>query len=241
MKYAVELWNGFQMLKFELNGRKAVLVKPEHPCEGNKWLLKAEYFGAFPEFEIEMLKRGYFLAYISNRTRWHRTEDDTAKEQLCAFLSEEFGLCKKCMPVGLSCGGMHAIYFAAAHPERVAALYLDAPVTNLLSCPAGVGKGTSDMYEEFRSDTGMTVSDLINYRNHPIDKAVSIAESRIPVFIVAGDSDDTVPFDENGQVLYDVLLSHGADVQKIVKPGCNHHPHGLEDLTPLISFTLKNY
>lgn len=241
MEYIKEIWRGFEMLKFELDGRKAILVKPECPCEGNKWLLKTEYFDAFPDFEIEMIKRGYYLAYISNKTRWHDVSDDVAKERLCRFLSEEFGLCDRCMPVGMSCGGMHAIYFATAYSERVAAMYLDAPVINLLSCPAGIGKGTTSMYDEFRAATGMTVIDLINYRNHPIDNIKSIIENNIPVFLVGGDSDDIVPFDENGEVLYNLLKANNADITKIVKKGCNHHPHGLKDNTPLIEFTLKNY
>lgn len=86
------------------------------------------------------------------------------KEAFCEFLHQEFGLDQKCLPVGMSCGGMHAVYFAAKYPERIAALYLDAPVLNLLSCPAGVGLAGDEMYEEFVRDTGMTKSDLIKVR-----------------------------------------------------------------------------
>ena len=58
------------------------------------------------------------------------------------FLTAEFGLSEKCVPVGMSCGGLHAVKLAAAHPEMVSALYLDAPVINLLSCPFGLGGGS---------------------------------------------------------------------------------------------------
>jgi len=241
MDFIKENWHGFEMLKFSFEARRAILVKPEKNCEGNKWLLKTEYFDAFPDFELEMLKRGYHLAFVSNKTRWHDKSDDGVKDRFCEFLSNEFGLCDKCMPVGMSCGGMHAIYFASCYPQRVAAMYIDAPVINLLSCPAGIGKGTTSMYEEFVNAKGMTITDLINYRNHPLDKAIVIAEKEIPIFLVGGDSDDIVPFDENGEAFYEAIKKYNGNIVKIVKKGCNHHPHGLEDNTPLIDFTLKYY
>lgn len=240
MIYQETKWNNYKCLEFEFQGRKAKLVCPNEPCEGNKWLLKTEYFGAFPEFEIEMLKRGYHVAYVANKTRWHDASDDDMKEAFCKFLCQEFHLSEKCLPVGMSCGGMHAVYFTAKYPERVAALYLDAPVLNLLSCPAGVGLAGDDLYPEFVEHTGMTTSDLINYRNHPIDNVEAIVIHKIPVFLVAGDSDTVVPYIENGKILYTYIKERGGDVQEIIKPGCGHHPHGLDDNTPLIEFALKN-
>ena len=203
MNYTVNEWNGYKCLEFSFQDRVAKLVCPKNNCEGNKWLFKTEYFGAFPAFELEMLDKGYHVAYIANKTRWHDESDDTVKEAFCQFLHEEFELNEKCVPVGMSCGGMHAVYFAAKYPERVAALYLDAPVLNLLSCPAGVGVAGDTMYEEFVKHTGMTITDLINYRNHPIDRLNVLLDHHIPVFLVVGDMDDVVPYVENGKMLYD--------------------------------------
>ena len=113
MNYTVNEWNGYQCLEFSFQDRVAKLVCPKKSCEGNKWLFKTEYFGAFPAFELEMLNKGYHVAYIANKTRWHDESDDAVKEAFCQFLYEEFELNEKCVPVGMSCGGMHAIYFAA--------------------------------------------------------------------------------------------------------------------------------
>ena len=52
------LWNGFQKLDFEFKGHKATLVFPNEENKTSNWLLKTEYFGAFPNLEIEMLKKG---------------------------------------------------------------------------------------------------------------------------------------------------------------------------------------
>ncbi len=33
----------------------------------------------------------------------------------------------------------------------------------------------------------------------------------------------------------------GLDCPVYIKPGCDHHPHGLEDNTPIIEFAIENY
>ena len=235
------IWNGFKKIEFNFEGRTAVLVFPEKAVEGNKWLFKTEYFGAFPDFEIEMVRRGYHLASLQNETRWVGKDDIDIKARFADFLNKEFSLHKKCVPVGMSCGGMHGVYFAAKYPQYVAALYLDAPVINLLSCPCGVGDATDHLYEEFKNATGKTTSDMINYRNHPQDVAPKLIENNIPVFLVAGDSDTVVPYHENGKFINDLYVSNNAEITTIVKPGCDHHPHGLVDNTPIIEFVLKHY
>lgn len=239
--YTQSLWNGYRQLEFQLNGHKALLVLPHQP-KGDRWLLKTEYFGAFPNFELVMLERGWHLAYIESTTRWYKESDSEDKAALCDYLHQHFGLREQCMCVGMSCGGMQAVYFAARHPERVAALYLDAPVLNLLSCPCCVGrKAAVDFYPEFVEKTGMTVQDLINYRNHPIDNLGPVLEHRIPVMLICGDADDVVPYEENGLQLSLRLQAAAHPFVEILKPGCRHHPHGLEDPAPIVEFACKYY
>lgn len=234
-------WNGFERWDFIFEGKQAILVVPAHPDEKKRWLLKTEYFGAFPDFEIEMLKRGFYLAHVENTTRWCLPEDTDRQAAFAGFLHKEFGLNQKCMPVGMSCGGMQAVYLAAKYPKVVAAVYADAPVMNLLSCPCGVGAAGSGMYDEFVKSTTLTVSQLINDRHQPIDYAENIIRSKIPIFLVCGDSDTIVPFEENGKALYEKMKSENADITLVLKSGCNHHPHGLTDNTPLIEFTERCY
>ncbi len=236
--YTKSEWNGFSRLDFKFMGRNAVVVVPEKKDIKGRWLLKTEYFGAFPDFEIEMLKRGWHLAYVANSTRWHKAEDDDVKAAFCDFVSENFGLNKKCLPVGMSCGGMHAVYFAAKYPSYVSALYLDAPVLNLLSCPLGMGDGGDDMAEEFFRDTGLTASYMLNYRNHPIDNVQRLIENRIPILLICGGADTTVPYCENGAVLAEKYRAANGDITEIIKPECGHHPHGLDDPAPIIEFSI---
>ena len=232
-------WNGYKRIDFLFEGRECILVFPERAVEGKNWLLKTEYFGDFPSFEVEMLARGWHLAYIKNVTRWCLDEDLDLKDRFAAFLHAEYSLAEKCVPVGMSCGGLIACKFAAKYPGRVAAMYLDAPVMNLLSCPARVGRGESKTMQEFIGATGITLSELLSYREHPIDKMPILLENNIPIVLVYGDSDNVVPYHENGMLLEKYYKAGGGNILAIGKPGCAHHPHGLDDSTPIIEFVEK--
>ena len=241
MVYTESIWNGYKRIDFEFDGKPAILVFPNSPVEGKKWLFKTEYFGAFPSFEIEMLGKGYHLAHVTNTTRWCLPEDTDRQTAFADFLSKEFGLHEKCLPVGMSCGGMQAVYLAAKYPEKTAAIYIDAPVLNLLSCPCGLGEGKPDCFEEFYAARGLSVVDLLNYREHPIDKAEDLIKNRTPVMLICGDSDTDVPYPENGKVLAEKLTTAGTPFVHILKPGCDHHPHGLSDNAELIRWVKEVY
>ncbi len=233
------LWNGFRRIDFSFEGRAAIIVFPKTANDNKNWLFKTEYFGAFPNFEIKMLERGWHLAYIKNVTRWCLDEDLDLKARFVEYLHEEYGLYQKCLPVGMSCGGLIACKFAAKYPECVTALYLDAPVMNLLSCPAGIGVAGDDMLQEFINATGMTLSRLTYYREHPIDKMPLLVKNQIPIILVYGDADAVVPYCENGAILEKYYRENGGIITAIGKNNCGHHPHGLEDNTPIIEFALK--
>ena len=117
MDFVKSEWNGYERLDFLFEGRKAIVVLPKEKDARGRWMLKTEYFGAFPSFELEMLSRGWGLAHIKNSTRWVNPGDIEAKKPFCDFLQREFGFAKKCLPVGMSCGGLIAINFAAKYPD----------------------------------------------------------------------------------------------------------------------------
>lgn len=233
-------WRGFKRIDFKFEGREAILVLPSEANAEKNWLLKTEYFSAFQDFEYEMVSRGWHLAFIKNVTRWCINDDLDLKARFAAALAEELGLYPKCLPVGMSCGGMIAVKFAARYPERVSALYLDAPVMNLLSCPAALGNGRATALPEFTAHTGITLAELLSYREHPIDKMHLLLENNIPVFMIYGTADPIVPYEENGKILEDFYRANGGIIEAVGKPGCAHHPHGLEDNSPIIKFAEKH-
>ena len=115
---------------------------------------------------------------------------------------------------------------------------------NLLSCPCGIGLGCENpkrdkMYLEFVEKTGRTVTDLINDRNQPFDHIKVLIAHKIPVFLICGDADKVVPYLENGAHLARAYRESEVPFFEILKPGCDHHPHGIEDNAPLIAFAEK--
>ncbi len=234
-------WNGFKRIDFEFEGRQALLVFPEKTDSNKNWMLKTEYFGAFPSLEISLLKQGWHLAFITNETRWCTEGDLDVKKRFADYLSNEYGLCKKLVPIGMSCGGLIAVKFAAKYPQYIKALYLDAPVMNFLSCPAGLGKAEnlSALMDEFTKALGLDIVDLINYRENPIDKKEILLKNNIPVVMVYGDSDVVVPYDENGFWLEKYYRENNGNILVFGKENCGHHPHGLQDNSEIIDFLKK--
>lgn len=228
MKYTEIQWQGFDGVEFVFEDYAAKVIKPRVAPNG-KWALKTEYFDAFPQTEIELLNRGWHLAYHTNENRWAEEKDIARKADFVRFVSREFSLSSRCTMVGMSCGGMYAVLVAARCPELVDVLYLDAPVLNLLSCPCDMGVAKSGLYDEYYHYTGITKSELLSYRDHPIDHLPTLIKHDIPVVLVAGDSDQVVPYVENGAILARYFDQNGGKIRTYIKAGCDHHPHGLED------------
>ena len=236
------LYNGFKRIDFEFQGREAILVFPPDDVKTDKWLLKTEYFDAFPNAEIALAAKGFHIAFLSNNNGWGGRADQDAKLEFAKYLHKEYGLSKKCVPVGMSCGGLHALRLAQYYPEMVSMLYLDAPVMNFLSCPMGMGVG-QPIYGSigvFMEEYGLKADTLLTYRDHPIDNMAALIENNLPVLLVYGDSDTVVPYCENGAILEKYYKEHGGKILAIGKEGCGHHPHGLSDPAPIVDFIIEN-
>ncbi|MBO5197814.1 MAG: hypothetical protein J6B85_04750 [Lachnospiraceae bacterium] len=241
-----ERWNGFLMRNYQFEEHDAIVVFPEEGTANGYLAVKTEYWGAFPKVaEIELLKRGFHLCYIKNDNRWGVDEDLDRKARFIRSVQMEYGLKPGCVPVGMSCGGLIAIKLAARYPELIACLYLDAPVVNYMSCPCGFGIGNPlnekrDMSEILGALKLNSVSELLAYRDMPLDHIWELVEAEIPVVMVAGDSDKVVPYCENGIFLQRAYKDAGVEIEVYIKPGCDHHPHGLEDPTPVIDFIMRH-
>ncbi len=236
----MEDYKGYKKETVSVCGRRAYIIHPNITPTG-KWAMKTEYFEAFPAVQLKLLELGYYVAYIENKTRWYVEEDNDAKAELAEYMIKTYNVSPKSVIIGMSCGGMQGIYFGSKYPQYVSCMYLDAPVVNLLSCPFNVGRAPREQkwLDEYTNSTGLTLRDLLSYRNHPLDRIDDLIKNKIPVILICGDSDTVVPYEENGKLLNDKYVKSGVPVKTIVKQGCNHHPHSLEDNTPIIDFILK--
>ena len=239
---ATEDWNGYPCGRFTFEEHEAIIVFPEEGTANGYLAVKTEYWNAFPEaIEIPLLEKGFHLCFIRNDNRWGTDPDLDRKARFVRFVQEKYGLNLQCVPVGMSCGGLIAIKFAAKYPELVKCLYLDAPVVNYMSCPCGFGVGNRLLADnsEILNALGMeSISELLAYREMPLDCLPVLVEKQIPVVLVAGDDDRVVPYCENGVFLQRAYEKAGLKLAVYIKPGCDHHPHGLEDSRPAVDFIL---
>lgn len=230
----------FRCESFLFQGMHACVVFPPEGTANGKWLLKTVYFGAFPELEMDLLRRGYHLAYIDGQSRWGLEADLACKADFIRHISAQYGLNPRCVPIGMSAGGCVALKLAAAYPELVSVLYLDAACVNLLSCPMGFGRSRCrempELADEMLADLSLTRQSVLAYRSAPIDRLETLAQSRIPAVVVYGCEDKTVPYEENGALLEALYRREGLPLLVIAKAGCDHHPHGVPDDSPVIRF-----
>ena len=66
-----------------------------------------------------------------------------------------------------------------------------------------------------------------------MDNLAPLAAAHIPLLHVYGDADEAVPWEENTGVVRERYEALGGEITLIAKPGGRHHPHGLEDPTPV--------
>lgn len=68
---------------------------------------------------------------------------------------------------------------------------------------------------------------------------IALEEYVIAVVLICGEKDTIVPYLENGAVLAQKYRSSGLPFLEILKPDCDHHPHGLKSLDQLVSFVSR--
>ena len=84
----MDQWNGFPKEEFLFEGKRCIMVFPN--CDKNgKWMLKTEYFGAFPDVELQLLEKGFCLAYVENESRLAIKADCDRKARFVAFAAEK--------------------------------------------------------------------------------------------------------------------------------------------------------
>ena len=107
--------------------RRCIVVVPKQAAAGNPWSWRGCYWDHQPQTEIELLRRGFCIAYIS--------ADATLKpgrqwDAWYGFLTEQHGLSQKPAFVGMSRGGEYAYTWASANPDKVSCIYADNPGMN---------------------------------------------------------------------------------------------------------------
>ena len=89
-------------------------------------------------------------------------------------------------------------------------------------------------------DIHSPMNTALAYVGNPVDSLASLARHRVPLLHVFGDADDVVPWEENTGLVASRYEALGGPITLIRKPGVGHHPHGLDDSSPIVEFIVKS-
>src|SRR3984893_17229150 len=102
---------------------RCVVAVPKKASPGNPWSWRGAYWNHQTQTEVELLRRGFHIAYVApDPGRQGKAWDVWYK-----FLTENHGLAKKAAFVGMSKGGVNAFNWRGVNPDKVACIYADNP------------------------------------------------------------------------------------------------------------------
>ena len=115
-------------VKGDIKGqRRCVVVVPKSPMPGNPWSWRGCYWDHQPQTEVELLRRGFHIGYITANAE---LRPDKKWDAWYTFLTEKHGLSPRPAFIGMSRGGEYAYTWATANPDKVSCIYADNPGTN---------------------------------------------------------------------------------------------------------------
>lgn len=237
-------WHGFTRHTFTVDGCEAWVVEPHEALPGRPWSWCMEFPDAFTErcAAPALLAKGFHHVHIRVGNTFGCPE---ALRHFDAFYDTLVarGLARQAVLIGISRGGLYAYRWAAAHPERVAVIYGDAPVCDFKSWPAGKGSGpgsAADWQALLRYYGFHDEAEALAYRGNPVDVLPELARAGVALIHVVGDADEVVPPAENTDIVEKRYRTLGGTIDVIHKPGVGHHPHGLDDPSPVVRFVLTH-
>ncbi len=236
-----ENFHGYELINFKLNSWGCKLVKPRREVAGSPWVLRARFWGHQPQTDIALLERGFHIAYIDVANLFGGNEGLERWNTLYAFMTR-IGMSKKVVLEGMSRGGLILYNWAVENPEKVACVYADAPVLDGTSWPGGFGKSKKSLtdWEAFKKIYNLdSYAAIVRFSDNPIHKIKEIAAAGFPMLHVCGEADNVVPIDENTKLFEQEIKNNGGDISVIYKENIGHHPHSLENPTPIVDFILR--
>lgn len=236
-------WNGYEIQNFKVDGRDGLMVLPKTPAPGKPWIWRTEFFGIDPQADIALLGKGFHVAYVGIGGLFGAPVALDAMDKFYDHVVKTYGVNPKVVLEGFSRGGLYALNYGIRHPQRVASMYLDAPVCDFKSWPGGGGRTrmSGRDWRDCLNAYKMTDEQARAYKGNPIDNLAPLAKAKIPIFVVCGDLHDWVVAIEGNSLLLETRYKElGGQVVLIRKPKAGHRPHSLPDPTPIVDFIVKH-
>lgn len=235
-------FHGYQCAESTFKGHDCKIVKPNHPAVGHPWIWRARFWGHEPQTDIALLENGFHVVYCDVSELFGNKEAVGVWNGFYKLLKKA-GFSSKAVLEGMSRGGIYAFNWAAVNPNKVACVYVDNPVLDLKSWPAGENgrKNYKTEFDEFRTDFSLkNENDIRRFHGSPINKIKQIVKGKYNILIVCADADKLVSPAENTLLFEQKVKSEKGKITVIHKPGFDHHPHSFPNPAPIVNFILES-
>lgn len=224
---------------FEVAGHKAFLYVAPKPAEGKPWLwyaptLKGVSLAGRKLYFESFLKAGISIAGF-DLGEVRGSPASTAKFTLFYDDMVKRGWSPKPILLGQSRGGIMTLGWAFRHPDKVRAWVGIYPVCSLTSYPMKNLPVTL-------ADFGMTEAEFRARLKelNPIDNLQGLLANKVPMFVVQGDSDLVVPYNDNTKLLQERYAAGGGQITVKLIAGEGHQATAsFFECRELVDFVLK--
>lgn len=222
----VDRFLGGRRVQFMFQGELAWIVEPTGPVQPGKWIWVMKWPGAFADGtgQKDALARGYHYMYLDDWTHIMNDAGVKRAKDFYEFVTGSLGFQPKANLIGMSWGGFYSTRFASSYPECVGKVYLDNPVLNFGAFNPLGWKSVKEAWKYTKKGENWK-----DKPSMPVNRAKPIAQAKIPVLFMYGDKDTVVPPADNALLFIPRFKEAGGQIEVIVRPGCNHHPHGFVD------------
>lgn len=175
-------WEGFDRYDFICNARKATVVVPRKVAEGHPWIWRPAFFGAFPSVDKALLEKGFHVVYYDLTHLYGSPRAQRLGTDFYDIMRRYYRLSSKVTLEGFSRGGLFAFNWGAKNPDKVACIYVDAPVCDVFSWPGR----HRELWSGLLAEWGLTDEQMNNFKGNPIDNLEPLADAGtlLSVFVV---------------------------------------------------------
>jgi len=225
---------------FEIEGHKAFVYAAPEPAKGKPWLWYAptlkgvSLVGRKLYFE-SLLHAGIGIAGF-DLGEVRGGPGSTAKFTLFYDEMVKRGYSAKPILLGQSRGGIMTLAWAFRHPDKLRAWVGIYPVCNLASYPM---KNMTVTLADYALPEAEFVARLKEF--NPVDNLQGLLVNKVPMFVVHGDSDTLVPYDENTRLLKERYEGGGGQITVKLIPGEGHKVSpSFFECQDLVDFVIAN-
>lgn len=247
-------FNGFDRYQVKTPKGMISVVCPKNAAPGKPWMWRSMFWGGtsgavgrVTKGDLQLIEDGYHVVIAPGDVSGHPKGNDVI-DAAYDTLTKDYGFSKTLSMASMSRETLALFRWASANPEKVESLYVDNGVCNVNSWPGGKrvpgsgskGSGAPKSWELLKKTYGFeSDEEALAAKVSPIDLLEPLAKAGVPILMVCGTKDVTVPYEENGAIMKERYEELGGSIQ-IIFEDKGHHPHGLVDPEPVIEFIKKN-